>query len=149
MPTFAYEFEVRAPLAAVAHFHRDTRTLRRLSPPPLIVQLHRVEPLAEGSAAEFTLWFGPLPLRWLAVHSAVDPLHGFTDTQVRGPLRRWQHTHRFAAAGPRMTRVTEHIEFEHRAGAAGWLTRLLFAPPGLRFLFWYRSWVTRRALERA
>ena len=80
MPVFDYAFTVRAPLARVAEFHRDTRALQRLSPPPMFVQLHRLEPLAEGSVAEFTLWLGPLPLRWRAVHSNVDPLGGFTDT---------------------------------------------------------------------
>jgi hypothetical protein len=44
-----------------------------------------MEPLAEGSISDFTLWFGPLPIRWTARHSHIDPLHGFTDTQVRGP----------------------------------------------------------------
>lgn len=83
--TFQYAFAVRAALAAVAEFHHDARALQRLTPPPLFVQLHRVEPLAEGSLASFTLWFGPLPVRWMAVHSGVDFLHGFTDTQHSGP----------------------------------------------------------------
>lgn len=148
MPVFDYTFTVRAPLRAVAAFHHDARALRQLSPPPVWVQLHRVEPLAEGSLAEFTLWVGPLPLRWRAVHSDVHPEHGFTDTQTAGPLRRWRHTHRFEAVDAQTTRVREHIDYEHAPGPAGWLTRLLFAPPALRGLFWFRSRVTRRALER-
>lgn len=147
MSVFEYTFTVRAPLAAVAQFHRDTRALKRLSPPPLFVQLQRVEPLAEGSVAEFTLWFGPFPLRWQAVHSNVDALHGFTDIQTRGPLQRWRHTHRFEALDEAATRVVEYIEYEHADGWLGALTRLLFSPLGLRFLFAYRSWVTRRSLE--
>lgn len=148
MPVFDYTFTVRAPLAAVAEFHRDTRALRRLSPPPLWVQLHRVDPLGEGAVAEFTLWFGPLPVRWRAVHSGVHPEQGFTDTQERGPLQTWRHTHRFEAVSAALTRVREHIEYTYPAGPSGWLARLLFAPPALRFLFAYRQWATRRALER-
>jgi ligand-binding SRPBCC domain-containing protein len=147
--TFTYSFTVRAPLAAVAEFHRDARALQRLSPPPLIVQLHRVDPMGEGAVADFTLWMGPLPIRWVAVHSNVNPSNGFTDTQQRGPLRSWRHTHRFMAVSADTTRVTEHITYEHHRGLAGILARLLFSPVGLRFLFWYRSWVTRRALEKA
>ena len=147
MRVFEYAFTVRAPLAAVAHFHHDTRALKRLSPPPLFVQLHRVEPLGEGSVAEFTLWLGPLPLRWRAVHSDVDALHGFTDIQAHGPLKRWRHTHRFEPLDDTTTRVLEYIEYQHADGWMGALTRLLFSPPGLRFLFAYRSWVTRRSLE--
>lgn len=148
MLRFTYEFLVRAPQAAVAQFHHDASTLRRLSPPPLFVQLHRVDPLAEGAIADFTLWFGPLPVRWVAVHSQVSPSAGFTDTQQRGPLRVWRHTHRFEAVDAAVTRVIEQVEYDHHPGLAGLFSRVLFAPPGLRFLFWYRGWVTRRALER-
>ena len=58
MPRFEHCFEVNAPLEAVAEFHRDARALRRLTPPPMWAQFHRVEPLGEGSKAEFTLWLG-------------------------------------------------------------------------------------------
>lgn len=148
MTTFDYTFTVRAPLAAVAEFHRDTAALRRLSPPPMGVQLHRVDPLGEGSISEFTLWLGPVPIQWTAVHSGVDPLHGFTDTQARGPLKVWRHTHRFEALDPSTTRIREHIEYEHHPGWRGLFSRLLFSSPGLLFLFRYRSFATRRALEQ-
>jgi ligand-binding SRPBCC domain-containing protein len=147
MEAFSYSFSVRAPLSAVAEFHRDTAALKRLSPPPMWVQLHRVDPLGEGSISDFTLWLGPIPIRWTALHSDVDRLHGFTDTQTRGPLKFWRHTHRFEAVAAAVTRVTEHIEYQHDAGWRGLLSRLLFSTPGLQFLFGYRSFVTRRALE--
>ena len=52
---FSYQFTINASLEAVADFHRDTRALKQLSPPPAIVQLHRVDPMVEGSISEFTL----------------------------------------------------------------------------------------------
>jgi ligand-binding SRPBCC domain-containing protein len=147
VPTFDSSFTVRAPLAAVAGFHHNPRVLKLLTPPPVFVQLHHVDPLSEESISEFTLWFGPLPLRWTAVHTQVDRLHGFTDTQAAGPMKCWVHTHTFALDRSGCTRVSDHIEFEHHAGRRGWLTRLLFAPIGLRFLFAYRGHVTRRIVE--
>ena len=48
MPVFDYSFTVDAPLAAVRDFHHDTSALKRLTPPTTIVQLHSIEPLAEG-----------------------------------------------------------------------------------------------------
>ena len=152
MPTrhvFDHNFTVNAPLAAVAAFHRDARVLPRLTPPPIRVQLHRVDPLGEGAIAAFTLWFGPLPVRWVAVHSQVDTLRGFTDTQRSGPLKFWRHTHAFAALDTSTTRVSEHVEYEHHAGWRGWLSRLLYNRPALEFLFAYRAWVTRRATRAA
>ncbi|MEZ4592727.1 MAG: hypothetical protein R3D55_16505 [Chloroflexota bacterium] len=142
MPVFDYKFTVDAPVTAVSNFHHDTRILKKLSPPPIFVQIHRFEPLGEGSEAEFTLWFGPLPLRWLAVHSNVSS-SGFTDTQARGPLEFWQHTHRFTAVSPQKTEVHEHIEYRHKPGIAGLLTRILFNKPGLWGLFTARKLLTR------
>ena len=148
MSVFDFKFTVKAPLEAIAEFHHSTQALRRLTPPPVIVQLHKVEPLAEGSMAEFTMWFGPIPLHWLAVHSGVDALHGFTDTQVRGPMQTWRHTHRFDSLDEQSTQVNEQVEYEYKSGLAGVFTRILFNPLGLRILFAYRAWVTRKQTEK-
>jgi ligand-binding SRPBCC domain-containing protein len=147
MAEFNYSFVVKAPLTRVAEFHHDAQALKRLTPPPIITQIHSVEPLAENSVAEFTLWFGPLPIRWRAVHTAVDMLHGFTDVQQKGPLKSWAHTHTFIPVSDEITQVREHIEFEHYPGMRGLLSRLLFPRVGLYLLFTYRKWTTRRLLE--
>ena len=89
MPIFETSFTVNAPLEAVAAFHADTSALKILNPPFVIVQLHRVDPMADGSISEFTLWMGPLPIRWRAIHSDVGP-NGFTDTLEDGPMASWQ-----------------------------------------------------------
>ncbi len=147
MAIFNITFSVNAPLSAVAAFHRGTEALKQLTPPPIIVQLHRVEPLAEGSRSEFTLWFGPCPVRWIALHSQVDGLHGFTDTQVAGPMAAWQHTHYFEAVNDGATRISEHIEYAYPSGWRGLWARLLFNPLGLRLMFAYRAWMTRRLVH--
>jgi ligand-binding SRPBCC domain-containing protein len=144
MPTFEYEFTVDAPQAAVADFHYRS-SVKTLTPFPIISQIHYHEPLGEGSRSNFTLWFGPLPLHWKVVHSDVDQ-NGFTDTQLRGPLKRWQHTHRFVAEDAFTTRVCEHIDYEYRPGLAGWFNRLMFSGPALTMLFTTRKLITRRSV---
>jgi ligand-binding SRPBCC domain-containing protein len=146
MPVFDYQFTVQAPLRAVRDFHHDTRALKKLTPPPTIVQLHSIEPLAEGSVSRFTLWVGPLPLRWTALHRDVSP-RGFTDVQMAGPARRWEHTHTFVPVDDQVTRIEEHIEYEHRADFWGLVTRVLFARPNLRLMFAYRKKMTRWCLR--
>jgi ligand-binding SRPBCC domain-containing protein len=148
MPTFDYRFVVEVPVDAVHCFHRDTRALKRLTPPPAFVQLHDIEPLAEGSVSRFTIWAGPLPLRWKAVHRDVSR-HGFTDVQVEGPAHRWEHTHTFLPLGEQTTQIHEHVEYEHHAGPRGFVTRLLFSRLNLRLMFAYRKLVTRRHLRSA
>jgi len=148
MPVFDFTFTVAAPLEAVREFHRDTSALRRLTPPPTFVQLHAIEPLAEGSVSRFTLWVGPLPLQWTAVHRNVSD-RGFTDVQAEGPARKWEHTHTFVPLDAATTEIREHIEFEHAGGFWGVVTRLLFSRPNLLLMFTYRKLVTRWYLRRA
>ena len=147
MAHFSYRFTVPAPAAAVRDFHHDPSVLSRLSPPPIFVRLGEAEPLGDGSLADLTMWFGPIPVRWQAVHSDVGP-SGFTDEQRRGPLRAWRHTHRFIALDDDHTLVEERIAYEHQPGWRGWLTRLVFNRVGLTALFTYRQLVTRLALQR-
>lgn len=147
MSEFKYSFTVEAPLQVVADFHHDTSVLKKLTPFPIFAQIHDYEPLANGSEARFTLWFGPIPVRWHAIHSDVGP-NGFTDTQVSGPLKLWVHRHRFTAIDPQTTRVDEHITYDHDSGGRGLFSRLLFAKPGLYFLFTARKFITRRGTAR-
>ena len=143
MPVFDFVFEVNAPLLVVQAFHHNTSALKQLTPPPTIVQIQSVEPLAEGSVSRFTLWVGPLPLRWTAIHKNVCG-NGFTDIQQSGPAKKWAHTHTFTEIDATHTRVNEHIEYEHKRGLWGLVTRLLFSYPNLYFMFCYRRWITKR-----
>lgn len=144
MPVFDFVFTVKAPLQAVTAFHADPRALKKLNPPFVIVQPHRVDLMAEGSISEFTLWMGPIPIRWRAVHRNIGS-NGFTDTQESGPLKSWQHSHRFEALDEDTAQIHEHIEYEYNRGL---LTRLLFGWLGLMALFTYRKLATRWALRR-
>ena len=148
MATFNHTFTVNASLEEVAAFHKDTRVLKRLTPPPIIIQLHRFDPMGEGAVAEFTLWIGPLPIRWVAVHQDFHPLFGFKDIQQQGPFKRWVHHHTFIAEAESQTLVSDSIDYEHYPGWKGLLTRLLFSPLGLFITFTYRKWVTRRGVEK-
>ena len=146
MPVFDFRFTVKASLEAVSAFHFQTGILKALTPPLMIMQVHRFDPLANGSIGEFTIWMGPIPVRWVAEHSDVSP-RGFVDTQTSGPMKFWKHTHRFNRISPELTEVHEHIEFEHYSGLRGIWSRMLFPRIALIVLFSYRRWATRRAVR--
>ena len=148
MKKFTHTVQINAPIKRVAEFHSDARALKRLTMPPVFVQIHRVEPLAEDSEAEFTLWMGPLPVRWLAVHSQVDPQRGFTDTQVRGPFLYWVHRHSFVPVDENTTEIVDEVQAEI-SWHPFWRWVCWFMWLNLPVLFAYRGWVIRRALEAA
>lgn len=136
-------------LATLVRFHEGPSALARLTPPPIIMQLHRDErrSLTEGEL-EFTLWFGPIPIRWLARHEPGPTTHSFADSQVKGPLAYWRHEHIFTEVEGGVE-LTDRIELAHRGGLTGVFTRLAFDGLPLRVLFAYRHWRTRRALRQS
>jgi ligand-binding SRPBCC domain-containing protein len=100
------------------------------------------ESLTQGEL-EFTLWLGPLPVRWTAAHEPGPTEHSFIDRMVKGPLASWVHEHRLDP-DPKGVRLSDRIMYTYHPGVAGWPARLLFSRPGLKFLFWYRHWRTRK-----
>ncbi len=146
MKEFHSTFSVQASLANVLAFHASTTALKRLSPPPMWVQIQQADPLAEGSISIFTLWFLFIPLRWKARHEDVSQ-HGFTDLQVFGPLTYWRHQHRFEELTPGRISIQDLVQYQLPAGWRGILLSLLFNPVALRLLFAYRSLATRLAIQ--
>ncbi|MFZ9091712.1 MAG: SRPBCC family protein [Planctomycetaceae bacterium] len=143
MAVFEFRFKVSAPLKVVSDFHFQQGILRKLTPPLMIMQVHRFDPLADGSIGDFTMWMGPIPVRWTARHQDVS-VETFTDVQIKGPMKEWAHCHTFRALDDSTTEVHEHIEFEHHGGLRGLWSRLLFPKPALFMLFCWRAFATRR-----
>jgi|GEM_PF-200524 len=145
MSLFQHRFTVQASLEEVAAFHESPEAFRRLVPPGMFLQVHRQDDLANQSVNEFTMWMGPIPVYWKAVHSDVTET-GFVDTQADGPMRSWVHRHRYERTDDDQTLVIDHIEYEHHSGWRGIRSRLLFTPFGLKLLFTWRKWATRRTV---
>ena len=143
---YQHSFQVRAPLEHVTGFHRSAASLPAITPPPLIVRTKNTPAtLAEGDMMDFTIWLGPLPVRWLARIEATSA-HGFTDRQLDGPFAEWVHRHSFATVDPQTTSVEDTISLRLRPHPVWWLVGMGFRL-GLPFLFAYRAWKTRKILE--
>ena len=146
MRHYSHRFQVQASLEAVAEFHRDSRALKQLTPPPLFISFNNVESLAEGSVADFIMWLGPLPIHWVATHSEVDPMQGFTDSQTIGPFDVWVHRHSFESVNDNTTYVIDQVRAKPSNHPFwGIVSRFMWLT--LPVLFAYRSRQTRKALE--
>ncbi len=142
---YTHRFRVKAPLAAVADFHSRSASMAAITPPPMIVRVHRaLDRLGEGDEMDFTLWVGPVPLRWVAKIEEVSP-EGFTDRQLAGPFGHWKHRHRFVHVSDQITEVVDEVQAEiKRHPFWGPVGLLMWA--GMPLLFAYRGWRTRRLL---
>ena len=140
---YQHIFRVRAPLADVARFHASAASLKAITPPLIPLQLHHApEKVGGGDEIDFTMWMGPLPIRWVVHVEDVSPT-GFLDRQVRGPFESWAHRHIFAAMEEATTEVIDEVEARLKphllwgtVGLAMWI--------GLPLLFGFRTRKTRR-----
>lgn len=145
---FKSRFLVRAGVEEVLQFHRSAKALQAISPPFVPLKIVRApEPLTPPCTMEMKLWMGPVPIRWRA---ALEPLPegviGFLDRQVEGPFEVWRHEHRFSPEGADATWVEDTIEARLRRHPV-WLFVGLLMWMGLRPMFLYRAYRTRRLLE--
>jgi ligand-binding SRPBCC domain-containing protein len=143
---YRHTFRVQAPLAQVADFHKQASSLHAITPPLIPMQLHHApERLGEGDEMAFTMWLGPLPVRWVARVEDVSPA-GFLDRQVSGPFETWAHRHTFLPVDKNTTEVVDEVTTQPRRhllwGLVGLGMRL-----GLPMLFAYRGRKTRELLE--
>ena len=106
---FRMESVIDAPADEVFAWHAHPDALTRLIPPWERVRVESVEgdPLAVGTTVTLKL---PLGLRWVARHTALEPGRMFRDEMIRGPFRRWVHTHRFEPEGERKCRLVDEVE---------------------------------------
>ena len=69
----------------------------------------------------------------------LEPGRLLQDDQVKGPFRRWSHTHTLQPLGPGRTRMIDRIEFEKPAPPLGWLVTESFIRRDLEAMFRHRE----------
>jgi len=131
---------INRPIEEVFAFFSRPENLGRITPPAMgFEQLstdfdmrpgleidHRIRPLLG------------IPMRWRSRIESYDPPHAFTDVQVKGPYRRWVHTHRFTAVEGG-TRIDDDVTYELPFGPLGVLAHRLAVRAQLLEIFRHRA----------
>lgn len=145
---YRHSFVVNAPVEKVLAFYLDPRVLASLTPLPAVMRIGEAPArLQPGERFAFTLWMGPIPVRWESVFPEVTA-NGFVDIQGRGPFQSWEHRHQFIQLDAARTEVIDEIEARLRWHPWHALTALMMWLP-LPLLFAYRERQTRRRLEQS
>jgi ligand-binding SRPBCC domain-containing protein len=119
----------------VFDFFSQAENLQALTPPwlkfkilsPLPIDMH------EGTRIDYRIRVHGLPMPWRSSIARWNPPHQFVDTQLRGPYRRWVHTHSFTDENGG-TRVRDSVDFEVPGGRlVAW-----FVARDLRKVFTFR-----------
>lgn len=149
MPKFVRRTRISAAVERVFRWHELPDAFKKLTPPgdPVRV-IARSGGIRDGGRVEIEIGRWPLSMRWIAEHSGYRENQQFRDTQIRGPFRRWEHTHAFEADGEAACYLEDRIEYELPFGRMGtWLAGRAIGRKLAR-LFEYRHQVTRQENER-
>ena len=143
---YQHRFEVNATLDDVRTFHNSSNSLQAITPPFFFMSnLQAPDRLVDGDEMSFTLWLGPIPVRWEARVENFTP-SGFDDTQLSGPFQTWTHAHRFESLGPTNTAILDEVTYTIRPHLIWGPLGILMAI-GLPVLFFFRSRRTKAILE--
>lgn len=130
---------VPRPLDEVFEFFSRPENLARITPPSMRFRItSSALDMRDGLEIDYSL--RPLPImssRWRTRITEYDPPRGFTDVQLTGPYRRWEHHHRFATVDGG-TRVDDEIDYELPFGPLGRLAEPLVRRE-LEEIFTYRA----------
>src|SRR6187455_865818 len=92
----ASQFVGQAPEVVVPFFERP-QNLARMTPSSMAMRIVSSDlQMRDGLEIDYTLQVLPfLTTSWRTRIVAYDPPRGFTDVQLKGPYRRWEHRHDF------------------------------------------------------
>lgn len=126
-PTHAFEF------------FANPWNLELITPPWLRFQIVSAPPrLDNGTRLAYRLRLFGLPVRWLTEIVSWLPPRGFTDVQVAGPYRLWEHTHRLTPVDGG-TEIYDHVRYRLRLEPIATLLRPFTVERWLDEIFDYRA----------
>ncbi len=130
-------------------WHAMPGALERLTPSWEKLEVESPAPsIEDGSQGVLRIRVGPVSLRWSFEHEGYIAGRQFRDVMLRGPFKRWEHTHSFQPDGPQECWLEDRILYVLPMGwlgraVGGWYTRRK-----LERLFAYRHRITAEAMEK-
>lgn len=127
-------------LATAWSFFSSAHNLERITPSEM--KFHVVsaadQVLYEGMIIDY--YVSPLlgiPLKWRTLITHVDPLKSFTDYQVKGPYRYWNHLHEFIETDQGVL-MKDTVVYELPLGVVGDWVHSIYIRRKLHHIFDYR-----------
>ena len=136
------------PISSVFDFFSQAENLEKITPPWLNFQILSPRPieLRQGTAIAYQLRLRGFRFQWLTEIERWAPPYEFVDRQIRGPYKRWRHTHRFEESGAG-TRIVDVVEYALPFGPLGRLAHWLQVRRDISKIFDYREERVKGFLE--
>jgi ligand-binding SRPBCC domain-containing protein len=106
------------------------------------------KPIYDGMKIAYTV--SPLlkiPVRWLTEIKNVKAPHQFSDTQLKGPYKKWEHLHTFEQVSGGV-KMTDKIEYQVGFGIFSSAINKLIIERELKNIFDYRAIVLKKLFDK-
>jgi ligand-binding SRPBCC domain-containing protein len=139
LQTLEREGWIPRPLEEVFSFFGDAGNLEKITPPWLNFQILSPRPIqmAVGAKIVYQIRWHGAPMRWTTEIVEWNPPFGFVDVQLKGPYRRWHHSHSFARQRDG-TLMKDRVGYELPFGWLGRIAHALTVRKTLAEIFDYR-----------
>jgi uncharacterized protein YbjT (DUF2867 family)/ligand-binding SRPBCC domain-containing protein len=131
---------IARPIDEVFQFFAEPRNLGRITPASMGFEFKSDDfRMRDGLDIDYRL--RPLlgiPVSWRTGITSYDPPNRFTDVQLKGPYRQWEHTHTFQSVDGG-TRISDTIEYRLPLGPLGDLAHRLVVRGELERIFRHRA----------
>jgi uncharacterized protein (TIGR01777 family) len=130
---------VPRPMDEVFALFGDAQNLELLTPPHLRFKVlgSSTNSLQAGTLIDYKLQLHGIPFRWQSLIGEWNPVTDFSDTQIRGPYRKWYHTHTFIEQDGG-TLIRDHALYQLPFGVPGDAVGYFFVKRDLEKIFSYR-----------
>jgi hypothetical protein len=130
---------VPRPIEEVFAFFSDVKNLELLTPPHLHFKVlgSSTNSLQAGTLIDYKLQLHGIPFHWQSLIGEWRPVTHFSDTQMRGPYKKWHHTHTFIEQDGG-TLIRDHALYRLPFGVPGDAVAYPFVKKDLEKIFGYR-----------
>ncbi|MBX2852800.1 MAG: SRPBCC family protein [Phycisphaeraceae bacterium] len=121
-------------------FFADATNLEKITPDLLNFRVVTPGPIsmAPGTLIDYKLKVRGVPIRWRTLIETWEPYAKFTDEQLKGPYKRWHHTHTFTEENGG-TRCNDLVEYAPPGGPLAPLINKLVVQRDVEKIFAYRA----------
>ncbi len=120
MPIYEKRSVIDTPAATLFAWHTRPGAFERLAPPwEHLRVVSRHGGIADGSRLTMEVRRGPIKTRWEALHRDFVDGQQFTDVQVAGPFKRWEHTHRVEPVSEGAATLIDRVDYALPFGPLG------------------------------
>ena len=149
MVNYLHETRIEAPRKVVWEWHTRDGAFDRLAPPWETIETISAPPdLSPGGTRVMKMKMGPIKMKWVAEHTDMIEEELFADRMVRGPFKRWWHTHRFIKEKSDVTVIRDEVSYVIPMGFLGRLFGGRYVRKNIENMFTSRSISLRRDIMR-